>query len=90
VGSRACYRTSLEFCKLLLGLDPDSDPMGVLLMIDFYAIRASQYAWFARLYDEWEATKNLSQLPNWAFGVAAAHFHIAHDGNKVRSMQLRP
>ena len=65
VGARACYRTSLEFCKLLLSLDPESDPTGVLLMIDFYAIRAAQHAWFLRLYEEWEPSRNLSQLPNW-------------------------
>ncbi len=33
VGSRACHRTALEFCKLLLSLDPDNDPMGVLLTL---------------------------------------------------------
>ena len=65
VGARACYRTSLEFCKLLLSLDPECDPTGVLLMLDFYAIRAGQHAWFLRLYEEWELSRNLSQLPNW-------------------------
>ena len=34
-------------------------------MIDFYAIRAAQHAWFLRLYEEWEPSRNLSQLPNW-------------------------
>ena len=65
VGARACYRTSLEFCKLLLSLDPESDPTGVLLMLDFYAIRAAQHVWFVRLFEEWEPSRNLSQLPNW-------------------------
>jgi len=82
VGGRACYRTSLEFCKLLLSLDPECDPTGVLLMLDFYAIRAAQHAWFVRLYEEWEPSRNLSQLPNWAYGVAVARFHCADDGDK--------
>ena len=67
VGGRACYRTALEFCKLLLSLDPDSDPGGVLLLIDFYAVRSGQNEWFVKLYDEMEEKKNLSQLPNWAY-----------------------
>ena len=33
VGARACYRTALEFAKLLLSLDPDEDPVGMLLLI---------------------------------------------------------
>lgn len=45
VGSRACHRTALEFCKLLYSLDPEADPVGVLLLVDFYAIRAQQYKW---------------------------------------------
>ncbi len=46
VGSRACHRTSLEFAKLLYNLDPDADPVGTLLLMDFYAIRAQQYQWY--------------------------------------------
>ena len=42
VGARACHRTALEFCKLALSLDPDNDPLGILLTLDFYAIRAQQ------------------------------------------------
>ncbi len=45
VGSRACYNTAWTFCKLLLSLDPDNDPVGILLLIDFYAIKAQQYTW---------------------------------------------
>nr|XP_022911646.1 transcription factor 25-like [Onthophagus taurus] len=80
VGGRACYRTALEFCKLLLSLDPDKDPLGVKLAIDFYALRSREYRWFIDFYEELEPTKNLSQLPNFAFSVAAAHFHLA-DGD---------
>ena len=71
VGARACYRTALEFAKMILSLDPD-DPVGILLLIDFYAIRAQQYKWFVSLYDELEPSKNLSQLPNWAYSIAVA------------------
>lgn len=74
VGQRGCYRTALEFCKLLLSFDPDNDPMCVLLMIDFYALRASEYAFLIRMFQEWEDHRNLSQLPNFAFSVPLAMF----------------
>lgn len=78
VGSRACYRTALELCKLMLSLDPSGDPLGVTLMIDFYALRANQHTWLLRFYTEWEsAGRNLSQLPNFAYAVAVGYFYSA-------------
>ncbi|XP_071814167.1 ribosome quality control complex subunit TCF25-like isoform X2 [Apostichopus japonicus] len=79
VGLRGCNRTALEFCKFLLSLDPDADPLGVLLMIDYYALKSEQYHFLRRLYDEWEAHKNLSQLPNHAFSAALTYFHLSRD-----------
>ncbi|KAJ8962953.1 hypothetical protein NQ314_005670 [Rhamnusium bicolor] len=75
VGGKACYRTSLEFCKLLLSLDPDGDPVAVKLAIDFYAIRAREYQWLIDFVTEWDSSKNLLQLPNFAFSLAAAYFY---------------
>lgn len=75
VGGRACYRTALEFCKLLLSLDPDGDPLAIKLTIDFYALRAKEYSWLIDFSSEFESTKNLSQLPNFAFSSAIAHFY---------------
>lgn len=78
VGQRACYRTSLEFCKLLLSLDPEGDPLAAVLIVDFFALRCHEYEWFIRLYEEWEAQgRNLMQLPNFAFSVAVANFYLA-------------
>ncbi|KAL1117365.1 hypothetical protein AAG570_004691 [Ranatra chinensis] len=76
VGSRACYRTALEFCKLLLSLDPESDPLAAILAIDFYALRSQEYEWLIRLAEEWESSRNLSQLPNFAYSLAVAHFQL--------------
>ncbi|PSN57953.1 Transcription factor 25, partial [Blattella germanica] len=76
VGQRACYRTALELCKLLLSLDPFDDPLGVILCIDFYALRSLKYDWLISAYDEWEPEKNVSQLPNFAFSVAMAHYQL--------------
>lgn len=87
MGGRACYRTALEFCKLLLSLDPDDDPLAVKLAIDFYGIRAKEFTWLIDFYDEWESSKNLSQLPNFAFSIAVAHFHTSsEDTTKADSL----
>ncbi|XP_058805420.1 ribosome quality control complex subunit TCF25 [Phymastichus coffea] len=76
VGGRACYRTSLELCKLLLSLEPEEDPLAVVLMIDFYAIRSKEYQWFCDFCNLWEITRNLQQLPNIAYSLALAHFYL--------------
>ncbi|XP_071635569.1 ribosome quality control complex subunit TCF25 isoform X2 [Temnothorax longispinosus] len=80
VGGRACYRTSLEFCKLLLSLDPEGDPLAVVLSIDFYALKAKEYEWFIKFCNLWEDSRNLTQLPNIAYSLALAHFRL---GNKT-------
>ncbi|XP_046411156.1 transcription factor 25 isoform X1 [Neodiprion fabricii] len=76
VGGRACYRTSLEFCKMLLSLDPENDPLAIVLAIDFYALRAREYRWFIEFCEAWEDRRNLSQLPNIAYSSALASFHL--------------
>ncbi|XP_052269537.1 transcription factor 25-like isoform X2 [Dreissena polymorpha] len=84
LGNRGCNRTALEFCKLMLSLDPDADPLCALLMIDFYAIRATDYEFLIRLYNEWEAHRNLSQLPNFAFSLPLAYFLQAEGDATLR------
>ncbi|KAL1456324.1 hypothetical protein WDU94_001063 [Cyamophila willieti] len=74
VGNHACYRTALELCKVLLSLDPETDPLAVILLIDFYALRAQEYDWLIRFYNEWEPDRNLSQLPNFKYSLPVAHF----------------
>ncbi|XP_065340572.1 ribosome quality control complex subunit TCF25 [Cloeon dipterum] len=80
VGQRACHRTALELSKVVLSLDPDDDPLAMVLVIDLYALRSRQYSWLVRLADEWEASRNLSQLPNFAYSTAVARFHLAVQG----------
>ncbi|XP_067905377.1 transcription factor 25 isoform X2 [Heterodontus francisci] len=74
---RGCPRTALEFCKLIRCLDPERDPLCALLIIDFLALRAREYAFLIRLYEEWEFHLNLSQLPNFAFSVPLAYYHLS-------------
>lgn len=73
---RACARTALEISKLILTFDPTNDPLAMILIVDYYALRAKQYEWLVQLYDEWDPTNNLSQLPNMAFSYALALFYL--------------
>lgn len=71
-------RTSFEFCKLLLSLDPEGDPLAVVLSLDFYALRAKEYEWFIEFCKLWDSTRNLTQLPNIAYSLALAHFYLGN------------
>jgi len=73
LGGKACHGTALEFSKLLYNIDP-ADPLAILLLVDFYAVRSQQYEWLISLYEEWNKTRNLNLLPNFAFSVALAYF----------------
>ncbi|XP_053127480.1 transcription factor 25 [Hemicordylus capensis] len=74
---RGCPRTALEFCKLILSLDPENDPLCTLLVIDLLSLRAREYAFLTRMFQEWESHRNLSQLPNFAFSVPLAYFFLS-------------
>ncbi|KAJ8951267.1 hypothetical protein NQ318_008170 [Aromia moschata] len=76
VGGKACYRTSLEFCKLLLSFDPDGDPVAVKLAVDFYALRAREYQWLIDFHEEPVTAAEL------AFSLAVAHFY---NGNSAQA-----
>ncbi|XP_010877750.3 transcription factor 25 [Esox lucius] len=76
---RGCPRTALEYCRLLLSLDPDRDPLCMLLLIDFLSLRSREYSYLLRLYQAWEVHRNLSQLPNFAFSVALSCFHLSQE-----------
>lgn len=74
LGRRGCWRTAMECCKVLISLSPETDPMAILLFLDFYAIKCGEHEWFLKLYDQWEESKGLDLLPMWPFGKALATF----------------
>jgi hypothetical protein len=41
---KGLHTTAFEVAKLILMLDPD-DPMGVMLCVDYFALRAHNYTW---------------------------------------------
>lgn len=60
-GRRGTWRTSLEWCKLLFALDM-TDPHGILLWIDFLAIKSRQLDWFLAFIDALDAYRNADEL----------------------------
>ncbi|ELK36903.1 Transcription factor 25 [Myotis davidii] len=80
---RGCPRTALEYCKLILSLEPDEDPLCMLLLVDHLALRARDYEYLIRLFQEWEAHRNLSQLPNFAFSVPLAYSKLSSAREKA-------
>jgi tetratricopeptide (TPR) repeat protein len=84
--ARACSRTAQEITKLLLTLD-ESDPLAVKLVIDYYAIRSKQYDWLVDFYNEFEATNNLSQLPNMAYSYAMSLFYLKRMDEADKALQ---
>lgn len=85
VAGRACCRTALEYCKLLLRIDPDADPLAIKLVIDYYALRAREYQWLIDFVNEWDATRNLLQLPNFNYSLAVAYFYV---GDTVKANDI--
>lgn len=73
---RACCRTAFEISKLVLSLQPDVDPLAMILVIDYYALRSKQFGWLVEFYEQYNATRNLAQLPNMAYSYALALFTI--------------
>eukprot|EP00005_Dracoamoeba_jomungandri_P001679 CAMPEP_0174252178 /NCGR_PEP_ID=MMETSP0439-20130205/1762_1 /TAXON_ID=0 /ORGANISM="Stereomyxa ramosa, Strain Chinc5" /LENGTH=647 /DNA_ID=CAMNT_0015332679 /DNA_START=61 /DNA_END=2004 /DNA_ORIENTATION=+ len=53
LGKRGCSRTALEFCKLLLSLDP-TDPLALLLSIDYYSLRCKEYEYLTEFNEKWK------------------------------------
>ncbi|ETN18403.1 hypothetical protein PPTG_04025 [Phytophthora nicotianae INRA-310] len=51
VGRRGCMRSAFETAKLLLSLDPQGDPMNVLLAIDYYALTSRQCQFLIDLFE---------------------------------------
>ncbi|KOX78468.1 Transcription factor 25 [Melipona quadrifasciata] len=72
---RALYCLECSFHPLF-NITTEGDPLAVILCLDFYALKAKEYKWFIEFCNFWDSTRNLTQLPNIAFSLALAHFHL--------------
>ena len=92
-GMSGCYASALATGRYLLSLDPLRDPMGVLLILDYYALaarRISSMSFIVTLVQSNFITIhykdpltdrhhkcNLIDMPNWAFSYALALYRLA-------------
>lgn len=90
LANRACTRTSLEVAKYLFSLDPENDPLAVILLLDCYAIRAKQYEWLLQIIEKMKNSHNLLELPNMTYSRALALFYTNNfkDADEALSVAL--
>eukprot|EP01134_Creolimax_fragrantissima_P001468 CFRG1468T1 len=72
LSQKGCWRTALEVCKILFGLD-NTDPLGALLVMDTYALQSREYEWlldFNKRYTD----KHMELLPNFSFSLALSAY----------------
>ncbi|CAH2057699.1 unnamed protein product [Thlaspi arvense] len=72
---RGCHRSALEVCKLLLSLDTDN-PVGVLFCVDYFALRAEEYAWLEQFSEEYQSEHSLWLFPNFSYSLAIARVYL--------------
>eukprot|EP01022_Parablepharisma_sp_SALTPOND_P025186 TRINITY_DN578_c0_g1_i1.p3 TRINITY_DN578_c0_g1~~TRINITY_DN578_c0_g1_i1.p3 ORF type:complete len:691 (-),score=111.23 TRINITY_DN578_c0_g1_i1:44-2116(-) len=97
LGRRGCSRTALEYCKLVLSFWPEGDPYGVLLLLDYYALRAREYQFFQDFVSGWfvkefykqvgEKFQSLFLMPNILYSCALSK-KMENMGSVVKEAQL--
>lgn len=75
---RGCHRSALEVCKLLLSLDSD-DPMGAIFCIDYFALRAEEYAWLEKFSEDYKSDNSIWLLPNFSYSLAVCRFYLEQE-----------
>lgn len=75
---RGCHRSALEVCKLLVSLDP-ADPMGAMFCIDYFSLRAEEYAWLEQFSDEYQSDNSLWNFPNFAYSLSICRFYLERE-----------
>ncbi len=82
ISRKGCWKSAFELSKVVLGLDYEHDPMAMLLLVDFYALKApGGLEWLVRAWDEWKVSKSLRLLPNWMYSIALAKFLRLQEGS---------
>jgi hypothetical protein len=73
LGVRATWRTSFEWAKMLLAMDPEQDPYCLRLLIDQLALRGREPGALIDLVEADYLQRQWKVPPNLAFSVALAH-----------------
>lgn len=75
---RGLHSTAVEVARLLYALDPEHDPRGALLYLDYLALRAKRYALLETLT---QARPDEAPAPSLAFSLALGRFLAAREGS---------
>ncbi|KAL4512346.1 hypothetical protein ABPG72_005348 [Tetrahymena utriculariae] len=80
LGKKGCYRAALEYNKVLLKMNPESDPAGALLCLDYNSLSCKAYdylIYFAKnfAYELYQNPKySIQYMPNYIYSCALAKF----------------
>jgi hypothetical protein len=83
LGRRGCWRTCLEFNKLLFALEPEENPYAALLSIDFPAVKAKEYNYLIQLRDSDEWIDETGYLLNIHYSAAVAEYLLEKEQKKT-------
>ena len=82
LGRKGCYRTALEYVKFLLCLD-FKDPMGCLLLIDFYSLSTKKFSYFIYFCEnfmkEYYTQHKLLILPTTIYSLALSKAMLSNN-----------
>ncbi|XP_061340890.1 uncharacterized protein LOC133287331 isoform X2 [Gastrolobium bilobum] len=85
---RGCHRSALDVCKLLLSLDSD-DPMGAIFCIDYFALRAEEYAWLEKFSEDYQSDNSIWLFPNFSYSLAICRFYLEREASKQDSIDSK-
>ncbi|CAL0317996.1 unnamed protein product [Lupinus luteus] len=85
---RGCHRSALEVCKLLLSMDSD-DPMGAIFSIDYFALRAEEYAWLEKFSEDYESDNSIWLFPNFSYSLAICRFYLEREASNGASVDAK-
>ena len=71
---KGCWKVALQLAKALLALDPENDPLGSRLFIDFLALQSESFEDFDKLWVQLNHKCQLGPLPGWYFNRALRMF----------------
>lgn len=81
---KGAWGSAFEMAKFLLYLDFDTDPIGMLYLIDFLALRCNNYQFVVDFYLKYSTSKQLTVFPNWNYSYSLACFYL----NRIEESQL--
>lgn len=82
---KSCYKSAIEYNKLLLKLNPVQDPLGAIVMMDHLCLASKRYEYLEdftltfghRYYNSYECS--LVLYPNFLFSYALSKFKMMDD-----------